>query len=69
MLGVSAQHKSARRAYEKVGFRVEGHGRRELYVRGEYHDKVYMGLLRDELNCALLPASLRGASDGPPAQK
>ena len=36
------------RAYEKCGFRREGIIRHDLYVNGEYHDSIIMGILRDE---------------------
>ncbi|MGC7872271.1 GNAT family N-acetyltransferase [Desulfosporosinus sp. SYSU MS00001] len=36
------------RAYEKVGFKIEGRQREARYVLGNYHDAVLMGLLRDE---------------------
>jgi len=39
---------SAIRAYEKVGFVVEGRQRQHAWVRGAYEDIVLMGLLRSE---------------------
>jgi RimJ/RimL family protein N-acetyltransferase len=36
------------RAYEKVGFKIEGRLREACYVLGEYHDAVLMGLLKRE---------------------
>ncbi|WP_407308826.1 GNAT family N-acetyltransferase [Desulfosporosinus sp. SB140] len=36
------------RAYEKVGFKIEGRQREARFVLGNYHDAVLMGLLRDE---------------------
>jgi RimJ/RimL family protein N-acetyltransferase len=36
------------RAYEKVGFKIEGRQREACYVLGEYHDAVLMGLLKRE---------------------
>jgi RimJ/RimL family protein N-acetyltransferase len=47
-LGVYAEHKAAVRAYEKVGFQVEGCMREELFHEGEYKDHLWMGLLRSE---------------------
>lgn len=38
-----------RRAYEKVGFQVEGRLRKERFHGGRYGDTIVMGLLRDEL--------------------
>ena len=40
------------RAYEKVGFRVEGHLREEMNVQGEWHDLIYMGVLEAEFAAA-----------------
>lgn len=36
------------RAYEKVGFKIEGRQREARYVLGNYHDAILMGLLRTE---------------------
>ncbi|MDQ7094937.1 GNAT family protein [Desulfosporosinus sp. PR] len=36
------------RAYEKVGFKVEGRQREARFVLGNYHDAILMGLLRHE---------------------
>lgn len=36
------------KAYEKVGFKVEGRQREARYVLGNYHDSILMGLLRTE---------------------
>jgi RimJ/RimL family protein N-acetyltransferase len=47
-LGVFAEHESAVRCYEKVGFKVEGRFREELFQGGEYKDRLWMGLLRSE---------------------
>ena len=37
----------ARRAYEKVGFPVEGRRRQARYVAGRYHDVILMAVLRE----------------------
>lgn len=34
--------------YEKAGFRQEGILRDDVYVRGAYHDMVWMGILRED---------------------
>jgi RimJ/RimL family protein N-acetyltransferase len=47
-LGVFAEHESAVRAYERVGFRVEGRNREEYFHEGRYKDRLWMALLRDE---------------------
>lgn len=47
-LGVFADHVAAVRCYEKVGFRVEGRFREDLFLDGEYKDRLWMGLLRCE---------------------
>lgn len=36
------------RAYEKVGFKLEGRQREARFVLGNYHDAILMGLLREE---------------------
>lgn len=36
------------KAYEKVGFKVEGRQREARYILGTYHDSILMGLLRTE---------------------
>ncbi len=45
----------ALKAYEKVGFQIEGRLREARYVLGEYRDAIQLGLLRDEF-LALHPA-------------
>jgi len=41
-------NQSAIKLYEKVGFKVEGVLRQEMYRDGKYHDKIAMGILREE---------------------
>ena len=36
------------KAYEKVGFKIEGRQREARFVLGNYHDAILMGLLREE---------------------
>jgi RimJ/RimL family protein N-acetyltransferase len=48
-LHVYANNLRGRRAYEKVGFRLEGTLRRAQFVSGEYVDELVMGLLAEEL--------------------
>ena len=48
-LNVFATNPRAVRAYEKVGFRVEGTRRRSQFVGGGYVDSLLMGLLAEEL--------------------
>lgn len=36
------------KAYEKVGFKLEGRQREARFVSGNYHDAILMGLLREE---------------------
>jgi RimJ/RimL family protein N-acetyltransferase len=36
------------KSYKKCGFKVEGILRKEIYRDGAYHDKIAMGLLREE---------------------
>ena len=47
------------RAYEKVGFRVEGTLRKHCYREGTYWDVIVMGILREEWD--------RGRKAAPPA--
>jgi RimJ/RimL family protein N-acetyltransferase len=47
-LGVFADHESAVRCYEQVGFKAEGRMREALFREGEYRDRIWMGLLRSE---------------------
>lgn len=47
-LGVFAGHESAVRCYEKVGFKVEGRFRQDLFADGEFRDRLWMALLRSE---------------------
>lgn len=50
VLGVHAEHKSAVRAYEKVGFKIEGRFREDLFHENQYKDSLWMALLRSEYN-------------------
>jgi RimJ/RimL family protein N-acetyltransferase len=47
-LEVAASHAIARRAYERVGFQVEGTRRDAMFVDGQYADALVMALLRPE---------------------
>jgi RimJ/RimL family protein N-acetyltransferase len=47
-LSVFSFNERAIRAYEKVGFRVEGRLREAIWRDGRYWDEVQMGVLRDE---------------------
>ena len=47
-LGVHADHEEAVRLYESLGFQVEGRLRGHLFRDGGYHDKLVMGVLREE---------------------
>ena len=47
-LHVYADNERGRRAYEKAGFTLEATLRRAHFARGEHHDVLVMGLLRDE---------------------
>jgi RimJ/RimL family protein N-acetyltransferase len=48
-LNVFATNPRARRAYEKVGFVVEGERRRSEFIGGRYVNSYVMGLLAEEL--------------------
>ena len=43
----------ARRAYEKVGFRLEGTRRQALFESGRYYDEHLMAVLRDDFAASL----------------
>jgi len=47
-LGVFAEHEAGVRCYQKLGFKVEGRLRQDLFQDGEYKDRLWMGLLRSE---------------------
>ncbi len=47
-LTVNADNERAIRSYLKAGFIEEGRLRQHVWQDGEYHDWVYMGLMRDE---------------------
>jgi RimJ/RimL family protein N-acetyltransferase len=47
-LSVFAEHEPAVRCYEKVGFKIEGRMREDLFRCGEYKDRLWMGLLRSD---------------------
>ena len=50
MLRVFAFNDRAIRCYEKVGFREMGRRRQSYYVRGQFHDEVFMDILREDFN-------------------
>lgn len=47
-LHVFSFNERAKRVYEKIGFKVEGILRQELFREGRYHDVIVMGLLKSE---------------------
>jgi RimJ/RimL family protein N-acetyltransferase len=47
-LRVFAFNKRAIRAYEKVGFRLDGIARQSAYLAGEYHDDYLMSILKPD---------------------
>lgn len=47
-LGVFAEHEAAVRCYKQAGFKIEGRMREDLFLGGEYKDRLRMGLLRSE---------------------
>ena len=48
-LGTYAEHATAIRVYEKVGFKIEVRERESAYFGGRYRDGLLMGLLEGEL--------------------
>ena len=59
-LRVLDYNERAVRAYQKVGFQVEGTLREEMFVNGRWHDLIYMGLL--ELEFAAAEAAAEAAA-------
>lgn len=49
-LYTNATNQGARKTYEKVGFRLEGIHRNEIIVNEKFEDRLYYGLLADELD-------------------
>ncbi len=47
-LGVFEEHESAIRCYQRVGFKVEGCLREQMFQAGEYKNHLWMGVLRSE---------------------
>ncbi len=47
-LEVFSFNEAAIKCYKKLGFKVEGRLRQELFREGKYHDVIMMGLLREE---------------------
>ncbi|MBP7686890.1 MAG: GNAT family N-acetyltransferase [Thermoflexales bacterium] len=47
-LNVFSYNQRAIRSYEKAGFVVEGRQRQALQRDGQYHDLIFMGVLRDD---------------------
>lgn len=52
-LNVFSYNLRAVRAYEKVGFVIEGRQRQALRRDGQYHDLIFMGVLRDDWQQAM----------------
>jgi len=50
MLRVFAFNERAIRCYENVGFHEMGRRRQSYFVRGKFHDEVFMDILRDDFN-------------------
>lgn len=49
-LRVERYNTRALKCYEKCGFTQEGILRHHVFTKGEYHDDLVMGILRDEFN-------------------
>jgi len=47
-LGFTSDNKSARKAYEKSGYKYEGTLKQDIYRNSQYYDSVRMAVLRDE---------------------
>lgn len=47
-LSVIGYNIRAIKSYEKIGFRIEGRERQHFFRKGHYHDKIIMGILKNE---------------------
>jgi [ribosomal protein S5]-alanine N-acetyltransferase len=59
-LEVAAVHERARRAYERVGFQIEGTRRDAMFVDGDYADALIMAVLRPDWKASRAGAGSRG---------
>ena len=50
MLRAVAFNNRAIKAYEKCGFKTFGIWKQSYYFEGEYHDEVYMNIMKDDFN-------------------
>ncbi len=48
MLYVYAFNERAVKSYQKVGFKIEGTLRSQIFREGKYHDEIVMGILKEE---------------------
>ncbi|WDE98193.1 GNAT family protein [Lentisphaera profundi] len=48
LLSVFTNNPNATRLYEKLGFNIEGQLKEQVYIDGQYVDKIYMGLFKDK---------------------
>ena len=48
-LRLLAENERAYKSYLKAGFQVEGLARQDVYIGGQFHDVVFMSMLRGEL--------------------
>ncbi len=45
--GVIAENQASVRAFEKAGFAIEGRGKSQFFLDGEYCESLYMGIIRE----------------------
>jgi len=50
ILGVCADHLAAVHAYQRAGFREAGRMREAVFINGQYHDKLLMGISANEFH-------------------
>ncbi len=65
LLRVFAYNDRAIASYRRLGFVEEGRLRQQFYRRGEYHDEIIMGILRDEFVNANPAANAAPAARAP----
>lgn len=61
-LYTNASNTGARKTYEKIGFKLEGIHRAEMIIHEDYKDRLYYGLLAEEMDNKIYPLEFSGWS-------